>query len=69
MRRFIYTAVAVALGVALSAAPQQNGKPTQASGAKGTQKPGIAWTATLDAAVKAMGADSRPVILYFTFDT
>ena len=31
--------------------------------------PGISWAKSLGQAMNAMGADDRPVILYFTYDT
>jgi len=33
------------------------------------QRTGIKWIASFDQAVKMMGADKKPVILYFTYDT
>jgi hypothetical protein len=31
--------------------------------------PRISWTKSFDLAMKTMGADTKPVILYFTYDT
>ena len=33
------------------------------------QRTGIRWVARFDQAMRMMGADKKPVILYFTYDT
>ena len=33
------------------------------------QRTGVKWVTSFDRAMKMMGADKKPVILYFTYDT
>lgn len=72
MHRMLLLAVAVGLAVGAPAAgvAQDPAKPPAAAQAPPAKAgPSIAWTKGFDEAMKAMGADETPVILYFTYDT
>ena len=72
MRTVTMVILAASLAVTVAATSQDQTKQTNttpAQAAKSGQKSGIQWTAGFDLAMKSMGVDTRPVILYFTFDT
>jgi hypothetical protein len=64
-------AACLALTALPGAARQQPPATAAAASQAARPKPAAAvqWVAGLDTAMKRMGADSRPVILYFTYDT
>jgi hypothetical protein len=72
MRGFVTMSVALCLGAASVASGERQAVPKAAvagQAPRASQAAAIQWTAGLGLAMKRMGADTRPVILYFTFDT
>jgi hypothetical protein len=69
MHRWIRAALAAGMMAALWPGVQAQEKPASpATKAQAARQGGITWVASHDLAVKKMGADQTPVILYFTYD-
>jgi len=74
MSRVVHLKVAICVCLAAGALSGVGAQGTKSAAALQQTSPArkgplISWTKSLDVAMKMMGADRKPVILYFTYDT